>query len=78
MLKWVYANTTDYNHRNEQCPLRNLLIDQCAWLLDESWLLRTGEAGVQNDTVFPREALIECEFFLFTLLSSRLFEYYLL
>lgn len=70
MLKWTYMNTMDYNLASSQCPLRNLLIDQCAWLLDEKWLMSRGN-GLGNEQVFPRDALVDrtCPF------KSRLLDF---
>jgi hypothetical protein len=56
MIRWVYENTREYKRGG--CGLRNLLIDQCAWVLDEKWLLGTLE-GKANAGQFPRECLID-------------------
>ena len=56
MLAWIYENTEEYH--NEDCGLRSLLIDQCAWKLDGKWLLSDRD-GVQNEEQFPREALVD-------------------
>jgi hypothetical protein len=56
MLGWVYENTMEYDEQD--CPLRLLLIDQCAWKLDGNWLLGEME-GKSNEEQFPRRALVD-------------------
>ena len=56
MLRWVYDNTMEYVP--QKCPLRSLLIDQCAWKLDGTWLLSEID-GRKNEEQFPREALVD-------------------
>ena len=56
MLAWIYENTEEYD--KDDCGLRSLLIDQCAWKLDGHWLL-SDMAGVKNEEQFPRQALVD-------------------
>jgi hypothetical protein len=56
MLRWVYDNTEDY--AEGECGLRALLIDQCAWKLDGTWLVAEVK-GVKNHEQFPRQALVD-------------------
>ena len=56
MIRWAYENTRDYPRGT--CGLRNLLVDQCAWVLDEGWLLDAVE-GRANSDQFPRECLVD-------------------
>lgn len=56
MLSYIYKNTVEYEA--QECPLRSLLIDQCAWKLDGNWLLGENE-GTKNEQQFPREALVD-------------------
>ena len=58
MLGWVYENTQDCPYDEEDCPLRLLLIDQCAWKLDGNWLLSEMD-GKKNEEQFPRQALVD-------------------
>lgn len=43
------------------CPLRNLLVDQCAWFLDETWLDGVGETGTRNEDVLGMRVLVDCK-----------------
>ena len=45
-----------------ECPLRNLLIDQCAWFLDEKWLDGVGETGTRNQDILGMAVLVDCKF----------------
>ena len=56
MLSWIYENTLEYEE--QECELRLLLIDQCAWKLDGNWLLGTID-GKSNEEQFPRRALLD-------------------
>jgi hypothetical protein len=56
MIRWAYENTREY--KRGCCGLRNLLVDQCAWVLDEKWLLGTLD-GTANARQFPRECLVD-------------------
>lgn len=55
-LTWVYENTKDY--AKGKCGLRNLLVDQCAWILDDDWIGGEDE-GSENADLFSREALVD-------------------
>jgi hypothetical protein len=55
-IRWVYENTREYERGC--CGLRNLLVDQCAWVLDENWLLGALD-GTANAGQFPRECLVD-------------------
>jgi hypothetical protein len=56
MIRWAYENTREY--KRGFCGLRNLLVDQCAWVLDEKWLLSAVD-GIANAGQFPRECLVD-------------------
>jgi hypothetical protein len=58
MLCWVYENTQDFLYDDGDCPLRLLLIDQCAWKLDGNRLLNEMD-GKKNENQFPRQALVD-------------------
>lgn len=53
-LGWVYENTKEY--KQGDCKLRKLMVDQCAWLLDGSWI--AGEE-MSSEQSFPRLALLD-------------------
>jgi hypothetical protein len=53
---WVYENTKEYP--KGECGLRNLLVDQCAWVLDDEWIKGEDE-GSANADLFPRQALVD-------------------
>lgn len=49
-LAYVFANTTDYDKND--CGLKQLLVDQCAWMIDMEWIESVGEDQ------FPRVAMV--------------------
>ncbi|KAF4634330.1 hypothetical protein G7Y89_g3777 [Cudoniella acicularis] len=53
MVKWIYDNT------EVGCGLRELLVDQCAWVLDGEWLVGSKLGGGKNEEMFPREFLVD-------------------
>ena len=53
-LSWVYENTKEYTL--DQCKLKKLLIDQCAWKLDGDWVT-SGELSTEEQ--FPRMAMVD-------------------
>jgi len=52
-LSWIYENAEG---GYEECRLKRLLIDQCAWRLDAGWVLGS---GMDTDEDFPRQALVD-------------------
>jgi hypothetical protein len=51
-LGWVYNHTEDCK---DECKLKKLLIDQCAWKLDSNWIACDG----MDEESFPRQALVD-------------------
>jgi hypothetical protein len=69
MLFWVWENTEEYDE--EECGLRSLLIDQCAWKLDGKWL-RSNVDGIKNEKQFPRQAFVELVSRMRVMLNERI------
>lgn len=64
-LAWVYENTKEY--KRGECKLKKLLIDQCAWKLDGSWIASN---EMDAEASFPRSALLDVMAQMRSLLNS--------